>query len=106
MVEVPVVTRQMLEIPGHLTRVWVERQGGEEECLLDIPRWNFGWQRSFGLKQPVTLYSGDRLGLECTWDNSPDNQLIVGGEKLPPRDVNWGDGTQDEMCLGIFYITQ
>ncbi len=86
-------------------RIFIDRQSGDEECLLDIPRWDFGWQRSFGLKKPTTLYPGDRLGLSCTWDNSPANQKFVDGQQLPAQDVKWGDGTQDEMCLGVFYMT-
>jgi hypothetical protein len=81
------------------------RQDGSTECLLDIPRWDFGWQRGYGFKEPTILHPGDRLALECHWDNSPDNQVVVDGEKLMPQDVHWGEGTQDEMCLGVFYIT-
>ena len=41
------------------------------------------------------------LRLECHWDNTAENQPLVGGERLPPEDVFWGEGTRDEMCLGI-----
>ncbi len=53
---------------------------------------------------PVLIQPGDKLGIECEWDNSSENQLMVDGEKLPPKDVQWGDGTADEMCLWIFYV--
>ena len=84
------------------------RRGGQETdetCLLDIPRWDFNWQDSYGFKDEVRFDSGDELYLECHWDNSPANQPIVNGEKQTPRDVAWGDGTQDEMCLGVFLVT-
>lgn len=29
----------------------------------------------------------------------------VAGQKLESRDVYWGDGTRDEMCLGFFLIS-
>jgi len=43
------------------------------------------------------------LRLTCRYDNSPDNQPIVNGEQVAPRDVRWGEGTLDEMCL--LYMT-
>jgi hypothetical protein len=53
----------------------------------------------------MQLTSSDLLQIECTWDNSPQMQPMVDGTPLPPRDVNWGEGTRDEMCLGTFYWT-
>ncbi len=73
--------------------------------MLDIPRWDFAWQRNYGFKEPYTLNSGDKIGLECHWDNSPENQPWVDGEQVSPPDINWGEGTGDEMCLGVYYIT-
>jgi hypothetical protein len=90
---------------GSRNRVTIERGGGGSECLLQIDAWNFHWQGSYGLRQPVTFRSGDQLRLQCHWDNSPENQPLVGGQQLPPRDVNWGEGTGDEMCVAFFYVT-
>lgn len=72
----------------------IARKDGAEECLLDIPKWNFHWQGSYGFTQPKTFNPGDRLSLECHWNN--------------PSAVasNWGEGTGDEMCLGVYYATQ
>jgi hypothetical protein len=83
----------------------VERANGTSECLVNIPNYDFEWQRSYGFKQPVVAHPGDQLRLECHWDNSPNNQIVVDGQKLPTKDVYWGEGTTDEMCLGIFYVT-
>jgi hypothetical protein len=78
------------------------RASGEEECLLGINDWDFNWQLAYRFKSPVLLNPGDRLRLTCTWDNTAGNQPT--GE--PPRDLNWGDGTYDEMCLGVMYMSQ
>lgn len=78
---------------------------GSEACLLDVPRWDFDWQGMYDLAEPVDLMPGDRLTLECHWDNSPPNQPIIDGKPKMPTDVNWGEGTTDEMCLGVFYTT-
>ncbi len=68
------------------------RSDGSETCLLQVPRWDFNWQQGYRMAEPVTLNPGDRLRLACEWNNEAGEQT-----------VNWGDGTGDEMCLGVFY---
>jgi hypothetical protein len=82
----------------------IVRAGGARECLLQIDDWNFHWQGNYGLRQPVRFNPGDKLRVECHFDNSPTNQPLVGGQPRVPADVYWGEGTGDEMCLGIFYL--
>ena len=87
---------------GTRNRLEIQRASGAKECLLDIPRWDFHWQGSYALKTPTRVQTGDSLSIECHWDNSARNQP----DGLPPRELNWGERTQDEMCLGFLYITQ
>ncbi len=75
-------------------------QGGEETCLVDIPEWDFDWQGFYLYKEPVTIPGGADVQLTCTFDNSPENQP----EGRTPRDVTWGEGTFDEMCLNYVII--
>jgi len=75
------------------------------EPLLDIPDWSFEWQETFRFREPVRLNPGDQLFVECHFDNTADNQNVVNGVKLPVRDVNWGENTTDEMCLGNVLAT-
>ena len=74
---------------------------GTEECLLDIPDWDFEWQQAYDFLDDewATLSPGEQLTLSCTYDNSAENQPVVDGEQLDPVDVTWGEGTLDEMCL-------
>jgi Copper type II ascorbate-dependent monooxygenase, C-terminal domain len=72
----------------------IDRASGDNECMLDIPRWNFHWQGNYGFSSPKQINPGDKLYLECQWDNPGS------------ADVNWGEGTSDEMCLGTYYITE
>jgi hypothetical protein len=90
---------------GKAIRVDLLRDGGEE-CLLDIPAWDFHWQGQYRFMEPLDLVDGDRLRITCTWDNSPGNQPVVGGEQLPPTEISWGEGTLDEMCLGSVQMTR
>lgn len=78
---------------GQSATLTIERANDGEECLLDIPSWNFHWQGQYPLVEPIRIEPGDKLKVECTWDN-PTADTIV-----------WGEGTGDEMCLGTFYYT-
>ncbi len=64
-----------------------------DECLLDIPRWDFHWQRRYTFADPIAVASGDQLKISCTWTNDTENP------------VEWGERTNDEMCLGFVYET-
>jgi hypothetical protein len=44
--------------------------------------------------------------MQCWWDNSAANQPLVDGMPKEPSDVGWGEGTFDEMCLGVVYVAK
>jgi Copper type II ascorbate-dependent monooxygenase, C-terminal domain len=69
--------------------------------LLHIPRWNFHWQDAYYLQEPVDANVGDTIRVTCRFDNSKYKQPLVRGRFLAPRYVLWGEGTTDEMCLGL-----
>lgn len=89
-------------VRGTLT---VQHADGSTECALQIDDWDFHWQDNYRMKTPVVVQPTDSLSIECHFDNSGARQPLVGGVPLPVSDVNWGEGTQDEMCLGLFYAT-
>jgi hypothetical protein len=45
---------------------------------------------------------GDTVHTTCTWDNSEDNPNQF---NEPPENVQWGEGTNEEMCFFLFYFT-
>jgi mono/diheme cytochrome c family protein len=71
------------------------------KTLLHIPRWNFHWQDAYYLAKPVDANPGDVIHVSCKFDNSAIKQPLVNGRLLKPRYVLWGEGTTDEMCLGL-----
>lgn len=90
---------------GVQTSFVTQHADGTETCGLDIPDWDFKWQGDYSLTTPIRLAPEDTITLSCTWDNSPENQYAANGEAREPTDVEWGEGTGDEMCLGSLYIT-
>jgi hypothetical protein len=74
------------------------------QTLLHIPHWDFHWQDAYYLERPVDADTGDTIRVSCRFDNSRSGQPVVGGKRLPPRYVLWGEGTTDEMCLGLLQV--
>jgi hypothetical protein len=74
------------------------------QTLLHIPHWSFHWQDAYYLRTPVDAAAGDALTVTCRFDNSRTHQPVVNGKPMTPRYVLWGEGTTDEMCLGLLQI--
>ena len=72
---------------------------GRKEVLLDVPRYDQGWQVTYKLKQPKLLPKGTRIDVEMLYDNSADR----GAKRLfnPNLAIRNGPRTQDEMMLGF-----
>src|SRR5579872_1073508 len=70
------------------------------KTLLDVTDYNFHYQRSYNLAHPVAVGPGDSLQVTCTYNPYLRQQLPQLRDQ-PARYVTWGDGTTDEMCLGI-----
>jgi Copper type II ascorbate-dependent monooxygenase, C-terminal domain len=77
---------------------------GTTRRLLDDKVWDFDDQRATVLAKPVTLRPGDQLKVTCAHDATL-RQKLPELAKLPPRYVVWGEGSSDEMCLGIVSYT-
>jgi hypothetical protein len=73
--------------------------------LLDIPRWDFHWQGAYTLETPIQARPGDVVRVTCRYDVSRREQGMHGVPKTP-RYILWGEGTTDEMCLGILQVTR
>lgn len=78
---------------GRSMRLEAVREQGTE-CLVDVPRWDFDWQRMYWYQRPVYVYPTDTLRLTCSYDTSGDDEPVV-----------WGEGTGDEMCLFGLVVT-
>jgi len=74
------------------------------EKVLDILEWNFDDQGADAV-DPVEVEAGDVLTVTCRHDQKMRdiNPALKG---LPERYVVWGEGTMDEMCLGILLVTR
>lgn len=87
---------------GSSMTVRVLRSNGERACVLEIPKWRFGWEQNYWLANPISLGPDDELYLECHFDNSATNQPVPG---RPPRDFAFGGNSQD-MCAAFLSMTE
>jgi hypothetical protein len=71
-----------------------------EKMILNVPYYNFDDQSATYLKTPIAVNLGDIIRVECTFDPTL-RQKIPQLRSLEPRYVTWGEGSSDEMCLGV-----
>jgi hypothetical protein len=77
----------------------------QAKTILDVPDYNFHYQRAYNLATPVKVTQGDTVQVTCTYDPTLAQELPT-LRKLPPHFVTWGDGSSDEMCLGLMWESQ
>lgn len=77
----------------------------EARTILDVPDYNFHYQRAYNLKTPVAVSPGDEVQVTCTYDPALAQQLPI-LRKVAPHFVTWGDGSSDEMCLGLMWTSK
>jgi hypothetical protein len=80
----------------------LEAGSAKPKTLLDVTNFNFHDQRSYILAKPVQVNPGDSLKVTCTY-NARLRQELPQLRTQPARFVTWGDGTTDEMCLGLVW---
>lgn len=79
----------------------VTRSDGSEDCLVR-GEYDFDHQMTYMFEEPMVVQEGERLGMQCTWDNSADNPRQYND---PPRPVRFGEGSNQEMCFLLFYYS-
>jgi hypothetical protein len=69
-------------------------RGEEESCVANADRYNFHWQGFAHFTSPVSVNRRDNLRITCTYNTLDRDNLTT-----------WGQGTNDEMCIAFFYMT-
>ena len=83
-----------------------------DECMLQVPSWNFNWQRAYQYDTDIaslpTIAPGDVAQMRCTYDNTLQNpwvaQALTEQGLTQTKTVTLGETTLDEMCLGAFWL--
>ncbi|MEP6817429.1 MAG: hypothetical protein ABI873_17955 [Marmoricola sp.] len=95
---------------GHMhllgTSVKIEVNPGtpKAQTVLDISVWNFDNQGSKAVR-PIHLRPSDKVRVTCHHAQSLRDQQPSFEKQRDDRYVVWGEGSTDEMCLGILLVT-
>ena len=93
-----------MHLLGRAVTIDVNKGTAKAKRVLDIPTWNFDDQSSIALRKQVHIGPGDTLTVTCTHDQGL-RDLLPAFRGTKERYVAWGEGTTDEMCLGIVLMT-
>jgi len=74
---------------------------GSSKVILSVPKYDFGWQSYYILKEPIRALKGTRIDCVAHFDNSANNKY----NPDPRKEVRWGDQTWEEMMIGWMSFT-
>lgn len=89
-----------MHLRGKSFRFQLQSADGSVRNLLNVPRYDFHWQSSYRLAEPILLHAGDRICCLAQFDNSRENL----NNPDPTQTIRWGDQTREEMMIGYFDI--
>ncbi len=89
-----------MHVRGKSMRVEAISSDGVHDLLLDVPHYDFGWQTTYVLQDPLTLPAGTRLLSDAVFDNSRNNPFNPDAKAT----VHWGDQTTDEMHIAFLEL--
>lgn len=74
----------------------------QAKTVLNVSDYNFDYQKAYNLSTPIPVKAGDKLQVTCTFDPQIAQRIPI-LRKAPAHFVTWGDGSSDEMCLGLVW---
>ncbi len=89
-----------MHVRGKSFRYELQTVDGRKETVLDVPRYDFNWQTSYQLAEPLHVPAGASMHVVAHYDNSENNR----NNPNPKSTVRWGEQTWDEMLIGYFDI--
>ncbi|MGI9250590.1 MAG: redoxin domain-containing protein [Pseudohongiellaceae bacterium] len=71
---------------------------GREQEVLNVPNYQFNWQKTYDFKEPMFLPAGTELVFRGTFDNTENNPFNPDASQT----LSWGEQTWQEMFFGFF----
>ncbi len=91
-----------MHLLGKSIKSFFIKPNGDTTILVDIPEWDFHWQSFYQFQKPLLVPAGSVLHGVATYDNTINNP---NNPNNPPKLVTQGEGTDDEMFLIYFSVT-
>jgi Copper type II ascorbate-dependent monooxygenase, C-terminal domain len=76
----------------------------QARTVLEVGNYNFHYQKAYNLSVPIRVAAGDKLQVNCTYDPQLAQELPI-LRRAPAHFVTWGDGSSDEMCIGLAWTS-
>lgn len=70
---------------------------GTKQTLLEVNDYDFNWQTTYTLEEPLAVPKGTRIDCVAHWDNSTNNP----DNPDPTKSVRFGNESYDEMMIGF-----
>jgi len=75
----------------------------QAKTILNIPNYNFDFQKAYNVA-PIPVSRGEKIQINCSYNPQLAQELPI-LRKAPPHFVTFGDGSTDEMCVGVTWQT-
>ncbi|HZR25191.1 MAG TPA: hypothetical protein VFA59_16465 [Vicinamibacterales bacterium] len=90
-----------LHLRGKSMKYVLTLPDGQEETLLDVPKYDFNWQLYYELESPRHIPAGSKVTVTTLFDNSGKNPY----NPAPEKEVFWSEQSWDEMYAPQARIT-
>ena len=88
---------------GKSYEIIVNSPDNEQINVISIPEYDFNWQGSYSMTNMLKIPANSTWLTTATYDNTLNNPS---NPSNPPKNVYWGEGTEDEMLVVIFYYVE
>ncbi len=75
----------------------------QAKTILNVPNYNFHYQKAYNVA-PIPVIRGEQIQINCSYDPTLGQELPI-LRKAPAHFVTFGDGSSDEMCVGVTWQT-
>ena len=86
-----------MHVRGKAFEYNIKYPNGERQAILQVPRYDFNWQLTYYLSQPLLLPKGTEINITGWYDNSRNNPF----NPDPTAEVVNGEQTWNEMLVGF-----
>jgi peroxiredoxin len=85
-----------MHMVGKEIKVTMTPPEGPSQTLIAIKEWDYNWQETYILKEPIHVKAGTNFHVDAYYDNSSKN---ANNPFNPPRRITFGEQTFNEMCF-------
>jgi hypothetical protein len=78
---------------GTYSKLEIRYPDGKQETLINVPFYDFNWQRMYEFEKPIDIPAGSKLIATYVYDNSKRNPA----NPNPNEKIIWGDQSFEEM---------